>query len=105
MLASLDESFIPGDKRSFEVAISATGQFNAITSDSTKFVPSNGDTNNAPDVFVKEWLPRLFATFSPQPLPDTPVGGTSGPFTVTIDTNDFGPWSAAQVSVTGANTS
>jgi hypothetical protein len=94
-----------GDKRSYQVAISATGQFSAITSDATNFVPAGGDSNNLPDVFVREWLPRLFVTFSPQPFTDTPVGATSGPFTATVDTNQFGPWSAAQVTVAGANTS
>src|SRR5262249_35586655 len=78
------EALLSGDKRSFEVAISATGQFSALTSDATKFVPSNGDTNNAPDVFVKEWEASLHASSSPSPLPDTPVGATSGPFTVTV---------------------
>jgi Tol biopolymer transport system component len=102
---SITSDFIGGDKRSFDVAISATGQFNAIASDATKFVPSNGDSNNATDVLVKEWLPSLFMTMTPNPFPDTPVGGSSGPFTVTVDTSEFGPWTASQLTLTGPNTS
>jgi hypothetical protein len=93
-----------GDKRSFEVAISATGQFSAITSDATNFT-TGGDTNGQSDVFVREWLPQLFVTFSPQPFTNTPVGATSGPFTATVDTNEFGPWSGANVTIAGPNTS
>jgi hypothetical protein len=94
-----------GDKGSYQVSISGTGQFSAITSNATTFVPPSGDTNNKPDVFLREWQPQLFVKFSPQPFTDTPVGGTSGPFTATVDTSDFGPWSASNVTLAGANTS
>jgi Tol biopolymer transport system component len=97
------QAIFDGNKRSFEVAISATGQFSALTSDATDLVPSNGDTNNAPDVFLKEWQASLRASSTPSPLPDTPVGATSGPFIVSVDTENFGPWSAAQVTLAGVN--
>jgi hypothetical protein len=94
-----------GDKGSYQVSISGTGQFSAITSNATNFVPPSGDTNNRADVFLREWQPQLSVTFSPQPFTNTPVGGTSGPYTATVDTFDFGPWSASNVTLTGPNTS
>ena len=58
-----------GNKRSFEVAISATGQFSAFTSDATNLAPSPDDTNNQPDVYVKEWLRRLTSRSRPNRCP------------------------------------
>ena len=96
---SSDANGTVGDKRSFQMAISATGQFAALTSDATNFVPSAVTRTTPPDVFVKEWMPPLIRHVRPRShFTDTPVGATSGPFTAPSTRIEFGPWSAAQVS-------
>ncbi len=88
---------IGADGGSSSPAISATGQFVAFDSsaDAPAFFPG---IDNADNAFRQEWQVDV-ETNTSVAFPDTSVGGTSGPVTVTFTTDDFGPWFGGAVEL------